>query len=102
MDACWRAANYLSVGQIFLFDNPLLKRPLALADVKRMLLGHWSARPGDDRRSPCLSVRYAPGGSFLASTPGHFLRAVKHQAASSGAVTGRLPHSWALSTAAGR
>jgi xylulose-5-phosphate/fructose-6-phosphate phosphoketolase len=42
MDAYWRAANYLSVGQIYLRDNPLLKRPLAaLADVKHMLLGHW-------------------------------------------------------------
>ena len=40
MDAYWRAANYLSVGQIYLYDNPLLKRPLKLADVKRMLLGH--------------------------------------------------------------
>jgi len=38
MDAYWRAANYLSVGQIYLYDNPLLKRPLGLADVKRMLL----------------------------------------------------------------
>jgi xylulose-5-phosphate/fructose-6-phosphate phosphoketolase len=38
MDAYWRAANYLSVGQIYLYDNPLLKRPLALADVKHMLL----------------------------------------------------------------
>jgi len=33
--------NYLSVGQIYLYDNPLLKRPLTLADVKHMLLGHW-------------------------------------------------------------
>jgi xylulose-5-phosphate/fructose-6-phosphate phosphoketolase len=41
MDAYWRAANYLSVGQIYLYDNPLLKRALALADVKKMLLGHW-------------------------------------------------------------
>jgi phosphoketolase len=38
MDACWHAANYLSVRQIYLYDNPLLKRPLTLADVKRMLL----------------------------------------------------------------
>jgi len=38
MDAYWRAANYLSVGQIYLYDNPLLKRPLTLSDVKRMLL----------------------------------------------------------------
>ncbi len=48
LDAWWRAANYLSVGQIFLFDNPLLRRPLALADVKRMLLGHWGTTPGQN------------------------------------------------------
>ena len=48
MDAYWRAANYLSVGQIFLRDNPLLKRPLALADVKHMLLGHWGTTPGQN------------------------------------------------------
>gem|GEM_PF-1841938 len=48
MDAYWRAANYLSVGQIYLFDNPLLKRPLVLADVKHMLLGHWGTTPGQN------------------------------------------------------
>ena len=48
MDAYWRAANYLSVGQIYLYDNPLLKRPLALADVKKMLLGHWGTTPGQN------------------------------------------------------
>src|SRR5271155_2838381 len=48
MDAYWRAANYLSVGQIYLYDNPLLKRPLALADVKQMLLGHWGTTPGQN------------------------------------------------------
>src|ERR1700733_9325366 len=46
MNAYWRAANYLSVGQIYLYDNPLLKRPLTLADVKHMLLGHWGTTPG--------------------------------------------------------
>jgi hypothetical protein len=46
IDAYWRAANYLSVGQIYLYGNPLLKRPLALADVKHMLLGHWGTTPG--------------------------------------------------------
>jgi xylulose-5-phosphate/fructose-6-phosphate phosphoketolase len=46
IDAYWRAANYLSVGQVFLYDNPLLRRPLALTDVKRMLLGHWGTTPG--------------------------------------------------------
>jgi xylulose-5-phosphate/fructose-6-phosphate phosphoketolase len=48
LDAYWRAANYLSVGQIFLYDNPLLKRPLAITDVKKMLLGHWGTTPGQN------------------------------------------------------
>ncbi|MGB6689883.1 MAG: phosphoketolase family protein [Terracidiphilus sp.] len=46
MDPYWRAANYLSVGQIYLKDNPLLKRPLTLDDVKPRLLGHWGTTPG--------------------------------------------------------
>ncbi len=46
MDAYWRAANYLSVGQIYLYDNPLLKKPLKLAHVKPRLLGHWGTTPG--------------------------------------------------------
>src|SRR5215469_15720929 len=48
IDAYWRAANYLSVGQIYLYDNPLLKRPLVLGDVKHMLLGHWGTTPGQN------------------------------------------------------
>ncbi len=48
LDAYWRAANFVSVGQIFLWDNPLLKRPLTLADVKPMLLGHWGTTPGQN------------------------------------------------------
>jgi len=48
MDAYWRAANYLSVGQIYLLDNPLLKRPLVLTDIKHMLLGHWGTTPGQN------------------------------------------------------
>ena len=46
MDAWWRAANYLSVGQIYLYDNPLLREPLKLAHVKPRLLGHWGTTPG--------------------------------------------------------
>ena len=46
LDAWWRAANYLSVGQIYLMDNPLLRRPMAAADVKPRLLGHWGTTPG--------------------------------------------------------
>ena len=46
MNAYWRAANYLSVGQIYLLDNPLLDEPLALAHIKPRLLGHWGTTPG--------------------------------------------------------
>jgi xylulose-5-phosphate/fructose-6-phosphate phosphoketolase len=46
MDAYWRAANYLSVGQIYLYDNPLLKQPLQLEHIKPRLLGHWGTTPG--------------------------------------------------------
>ncbi|WNM62246.1 phosphoketolase family protein [Candidatus Nitrospira neomarina] len=46
MDAYWRAANYLSVGQIYLHDNPLLKNPLSLDHIKSRLLGHWGTTPG--------------------------------------------------------
>ncbi|SPP63146.1 phosphoketolase family protein [Nitrospira lenta] len=46
MDAYWRAANYLSVGQIYLYDNPLLKKPLTRAHIKPRLLGHWGTTPG--------------------------------------------------------
>ena len=46
IDGWWRAANYLSVGQIYLLDNPLLRRPLTRDDVKRRLLGHWGTTPG--------------------------------------------------------
>jgi xylulose-5-phosphate/fructose-6-phosphate phosphoketolase len=46
IDAWWRAANYLSVGQIYLLDDPLLRRPLTAADIKPRLLGHWGTTPG--------------------------------------------------------
>jgi xylulose-5-phosphate/fructose-6-phosphate phosphoketolase len=46
MDAYWRAANYLSVGQIYLFANPLLRRPIKREDIKPRLLGHWGTTPG--------------------------------------------------------
>jgi len=46
MDAYWRAANYLSVGQIYLYDNPLLQEPLSLEHIKPRLLGHWGTTPG--------------------------------------------------------
>src|SRR4026208_2055593 len=46
IDAYWRAANYLSVGQIYLLDNPLLREPLRLEHIKPRLLGHWGTTPG--------------------------------------------------------
>ncbi|TIN69364.1 MAG: hypothetical protein E5Y30_19675, partial [Mesorhizobium sp.] len=46
MDRYWRAANYISVGQIYLLDNPLLREPLKAEHVKPRLLGHWGTTPG--------------------------------------------------------
>src|ERR1700687_3318630 len=46
LDAYWRAANYLSVGQIYLLDNPLLREPLRVEHIKPRLLGHWGTSPG--------------------------------------------------------
>jgi len=48
IDAYWRAANYVSVGQIYLCDNPLLREPLKLEHVKKLLLGHWGTTPGQN------------------------------------------------------
>ncbi len=46
LNAYWRAANYLSVGQIYLYDNPLLRESLTLEHIKPRLLGHWGTTPG--------------------------------------------------------
>jgi xylulose-5-phosphate/fructose-6-phosphate phosphoketolase len=48
IDAYWRAANYVSVGQIYLYDNPLLKRPLEISDVKPLVVSHWGTTPGQN------------------------------------------------------
>ena len=48
MDAYWRASNYLAVGQIYLYANPLLREPLRLEHVKPRLLGHWGTTPGQN------------------------------------------------------
>ncbi|STD13666.1 Xylulose-5-phosphate/fructose-6-phosphate phosphoketolase [Dermatophilus congolensis] len=70
IDKWWRAANYLSVGQIYLLNNPLLRRPLHRDDVKRRLLGHWGTTPG-------LNFLYA-----------HMNRAIKERSLSAIYVTG--------------
>src|SRR5437667_9619578 len=48
IDAYWRAANYLSVGQIYLLENPLLRQPLRVQHIKPRLLGHWGTTPGQN------------------------------------------------------
>jgi len=73
MDAYWRAANYLSVGQIYLCDNPLLRRPLAHTDIKRMLLGHWGTTPGQNFIYVHLNriIRQYDLNMIYLSGPGH-------------------------------
>jgi xylulose-5-phosphate/fructose-6-phosphate phosphoketolase len=73
MDAYWRAANYLSVGQIYLYDNPLLREPLQLAHVKRMLLGHWGTCPGQNFVYVHLNriIRQFDLNMIYISGPGH-------------------------------
>jgi hypothetical protein len=67
MDAYWRASNYLSVGQIYLLDNPLLKEPLKRDHIKPRLLGHWGTSPG-------LNMLYvAPQSRHQARRPRHDL-----------------------------
>ena len=46
MNRYWRAANYLCIGQIYLFENPLLREPLKAEQIKPRLLGHWGTSPG--------------------------------------------------------
>jgi xylulose-5-phosphate/fructose-6-phosphate phosphoketolase len=73
MDGWWRAANYLSVGQMYLFDNPLLRRPLSPADIKPMLLGHWGTTPGQNFIYVHLNrvIRKCDLDMIYVSGPGH-------------------------------
>lgn len=73
MDAYWRAANYLSVGQIYLFDNPLLKKPLELAHIKPTLLGHWGTTPGQNFIYAHLNrvIKDFDLNMFYVAGPGH-------------------------------
>ena len=48
MDAYWRTANYLSAGQLYLLDNPLLREPLTMDMVKKKIVGHWGTVPGQN------------------------------------------------------
>ena len=73
MDAYWRAANYLSVGQIYLRDNPLLKEPLQAEHIKRLLLGHWGTTPGQNFIYVHLNriIRQYDLDMIYVSGPGH-------------------------------
>jgi xylulose-5-phosphate/fructose-6-phosphate phosphoketolase len=73
IDAYWRAANYLSVGQIYLYDNPLLKEPLSAAHVKPRLLGHWGTTPGQNFIYVHLNrvIRQRDLDMIYISGPGH-------------------------------
>ncbi len=73
MDAYWRAANYLTVGQIYLQDNPLLERPLTAADVKPRLLGHWGTTTGQNFLYTHLNriIREHDASMLYIMGPGH-------------------------------
>ncbi|MBN8878317.1 MAG: phosphoketolase family protein [Sphingobacteriales bacterium] len=73
IDAYWRAANYLSVGQIYLRDNPLMKEPLKIEHVKNMLLGHWGTTPGQNFIYAHLNriINQYDLDMFYVSGPGH-------------------------------
>ncbi len=73
IDAYWRAANYLSVGQIYLCDNPLLKEPLKLEHIKHMLLGHWGTTPGQNFIYTHLNriIKKYDADMIYMSGPGH-------------------------------
>lgn len=73
VDAYWRAANYVTVGQIYLQGNPLLKEPLQLGHVKQLLLGHWGTAPGQNFIYTHLNVAIQKHGLTMmyVSGPGH-------------------------------
>ncbi|MGA2090179.1 MAG: phosphoketolase family protein [Endomicrobiales bacterium] len=73
MNAYWRAANYLSVGQLYLRDNPLLREPLKLSHIKSMLLGHWGTTPGQNFIYVHLNrvIKKYDLNMFYVAGPGH-------------------------------
>src|SRR3954471_11716315 len=73
MDAWWRANNYLTIGQIYLQDNPLLRRPLTPDDIKPRLLGHWGTSPGLSFVYTHLSriIRHTKQQAIYLTGPGH-------------------------------
>ncbi|WP_405085786.1 phosphoketolase [Microbispora sp. NBC_01389] len=94
IDAYWRAANYLSVGQIYLMDNPLLTEPLSAEHVKPRLLGHWGTTPGLNFCFAHLNriIRERDQEMIYVAGPGHGGPAAVAHAWLEGTYTERYPH----------
>ena len=73
LDAYWRASNYLAAGQLYLLDDPLLRRPLTRADVKKKIVGHWGTVPGQNFVYVHLNrvIKKYDQDMILISGPGH-------------------------------
>ena len=93
LDAYWRASNYLAVGQIYLKDNPLLRKPLTLAHIKPRLLGHWGTTPGLNLIYTHLNrvIRHYDLNVLFVAGPGHGGPAVVAQTWLEGAYTECYP-----------
>ncbi|MDH2909033.1 MAG: phosphoketolase, partial [Candidatus Eremiobacteraeota bacterium] len=93
IDAYWRAANYLSIGQIYLIDNPLLREPLRLDHIKKRLLGHWGTSPGLNLIYAHMNrlIRRHDLDAIYITGPGHGGPAVVANAYLEGTYTERYP-----------
>src|SRR3954466_4343767 len=94
IDKWWRAANYLSVGQIYLQDNPLLREPLVAEHIKPRLLGHWGTTPGQTFVWAHLNrvLRRGTSRPLYISGPGHGGPAVVAAAWLEGTYSERYSH----------
>ncbi|MBS0578572.1 MAG: phosphoketolase family protein [Proteobacteria bacterium] len=94
MDAYWRASNYLSVGQIYLLDNPLLREPLTPAHIKPRLLGHWGTTPGQNFIYTHLNrlIRARDLDMIYVAGPGHGGPALVAQTYLEGSYSEFYPH----------
>src|ERR1700722_1178573 len=73
INAYWRAANYLSVGQLYLYDNPLLREPLTIDHIKPLVVGHWGTVPGQNFIYVHLNrvIKKFDLNMFYVAGPGH-------------------------------
>ena len=94
IDAWWRTANYLAVGQIYLLDNPLLREPLRVEHIKPRLLGHWGTTPGLNLLYAHLNrvIRNQDLNAIFVCGPGHGGPAVVASTYLEGTYTELYPH----------